>query len=149
MKSFNYYQSTEIRFGLGRLKELGEVTARYGQKCLLVTVPAVPELEETFKRAKNYLREAGVEVAHFDGVIPNPTVEVVSQGAKMAREFGAQVVVGLGGGSSMDTAKAIAVAATHPGTCWDYLFFRPTQPTEKTLPVVAVSTTSGTGSQVT
>jgi len=149
MKSFNYYQSTEIKFGVGRLREVGEITTRYGKKCLLVTVPVFPELEETFKRTKKYLREAGVEVAHFDGVIPNPTVEVVSQGAKMAREFGAQVVIGLGGGSSMDTAKAIAVAATHPGTCWDYLFFRPTQPTEKTLPVVAVTTTSGTGSQVT
>ena len=49
----------------------------------------------------------------------------------------------------MDTAKAIAVEATHPGTCWDYLFFRPEQPDERTLPVVAISTTSGTGSQVT
>jgi len=49
----------------------------------------------------------------------------------------------------MDTAKAIAVEATHEGTSWDYLFFRQTQPTEKTLPVIAVTTTSGTGSQVT
>lgn len=149
MKPFNYFQPTEIRFGAGRLKEIGEVTARFGKKCLLVTVPVCPELEMVFQRTKQFLQEAGVEVAHFDGVIPNPTVEVVSQGARMAREFGAEVVVGLGGGSSMDTAKAIAVAATHPGTCWDYLFFRPTQPTEKTLPIIAVSTTSGTGSQVT
>src|SRR4030042_1000603 len=54
-----------------------------------------------------------------------------------------------GGGWSMDTAKAIAVEATHPGTAWDYLFFREKQPTDKTLPVVAVTTTSGTGSHVT
>lgn len=149
MKSFNYYQPTEIRFGVGRLKEIGEVAARFGKRCLLVTVPIFPELENVFNKAKQFLREAGVEVAHFDQVIPNPTVEVVSQGAKMAKEFGAEVVIGLGGGSSMDTAKAIAVAATHPGTCWDYLYFRQTQPTEKTLPIVAIPTTSGTGSQVT
>lgn len=49
----------------------------------------------------------------------------------------------------MDTAKAIAVEATHPGTAWDYLWFRDTQPTEKTLPIIAVTTTSGTGSQFT
>ena len=67
----------------------------------------------------------------------------------MAREHGADVLLGLGGGSSMDTAKAIAVEATHPGTSWDYLFFRDSQPTEKTLPVVTATTTSGTGSQVT
>jgi alcohol dehydrogenase class IV len=74
---------------------------------------------------------------------------VVSAGARIAEKFRADVVLGLGGGSSMDTAKAIAVEATHQGTSWDYLFFRDSQPTEATLPVVAVSTTSGTGSQVT
>jgi alcohol dehydrogenase class IV len=67
----------------------------------------------------------------------------------MAREFKTDVVLGVGGGSSMDTAKAIAVEATHPGTAWDYLFFKEKQPTERTLPVVAVTTTSGTGSHVT
>jgi alcohol dehydrogenase class IV len=125
------------------------VTKRFGQKCLLVTVPIFPEFEMTFARAQASLKEAGVEVAHFDGVIPNPTVDVVSQGAELARKSGAEVVIGLGGGSSMDTAKAIAVEATHPGSCWDYLYFRETQPTEKTLPIIAVPTTSGTGSHVT
>jgi len=95
------------------------------------------------------LEDSGVSVVHFDGVIPNPTTEEVSAGARAAEKHRADVVLGLGGGSSMDTAKAIAVEATHQGTCWDYLFFRNNQPTEKTLPVVAVTTTSGTGSQVT
>jgi alcohol dehydrogenase class IV len=98
---------------------------------------------------KESLGGAGVDTAHFDGVIPNPTTAVVTAGAEMAAEFRADVVLGLGGGSSMDTAKAIAVEATHEGTSWDYLFFRQTQPTEKTLPIVTVTTTSGTGSQVT
>jgi alcohol dehydrogenase class IV len=66
----------------------------------------------------------------------------------MAKKFGAEVILGVGGGSSMDTAKAIAVEATHPGTAWDYLFFK-TPPTAKTLPIIAVSATSGSGSQVT
>ena len=66
----------------------------------------------------------------------------------MAKSFGAEVVIGLGGGSSMDSAKAIAVEATHDGSCWDYLFFKK-EPTEATLPIIAISTTSGTGSQVT
>jgi alcohol dehydrogenase class IV len=74
---------------------------------------------------------------------------VITAGAHLAKDHGADVVLGLGGGSSMDSAKAIAVEATHPGTAWDYLFFREKQPTEKTLPVVTVTTTSGTGSQVT
>jgi alcohol dehydrogenase class IV len=91
----------------------------------------------------------GVEIAHFDKVIPNPTTEIVSEGAELAKAHDADVVLGLGGGSSMDSAKAIAVEATHEGTAWDYLFFRDTQPTEKTLPVITITTTSGTGSHVT
>jgi alcohol dehydrogenase class IV len=90
-----------------------------------------------------------IEIAHFDKVIPNPTTDVVTAGADMAKIYNADVILGLGGGSSMDSAKAIAVEATHEGTSWDYLFFRKTQPTEKTLPVIAITTTSGTGSHVT
>jgi alcohol dehydrogenase class IV len=111
-------------------------------------MPIVPATAPAVERIKRYLGEAGVQVAHFDGVVANPTTDCVSAGAALARELGADVVLGVGGGSAMDTAKAIAVEATHSGTCWDYLFFK-TPPTEKTLPVVAVSTTSGTGSQVT
>ena len=112
-------------------------------------MPVFPEFESLFRDVKRSLKESGISVAHFDGVIPNPTTELVSAGALVAEKHRADVVLGLGGGSSMDTAKAIAVEATHQGTCWDYLFFRDGQPTEQTLPVVAVSTTSGTGSQVT
>jgi len=149
MKPFSYRQPTEIRFGRGCLKEIPSSVARWGGRCLLVTVPDAPEFGGLFGKVKGLLAEAKIPTAHFSGVIPNPTTEVVTAGARMARDFKADVVLGLGGGSSMDTAKAIAVEATHPGTAWDYLFFREKQPTDKTLPVVAVTTTSGTGSHVT
>ncbi len=149
MKPFVYFQPTELRFGAGRVDEIAQVVGRFGKRALLVTTANTPPLAALFERVRTLLEEEGIAVAHFDGVIPNPTTDCVTAGANMAKEFGAQVVVGVGGGSSMDTAKAIAVEATHPGTSWDYLFFRDTPPTEKTLPIVAVSTTSGTGSQVT
>jgi alcohol dehydrogenase class IV len=149
MKDFNYCQPTEIRFGWGRLSEVGEVTAKLGKRCLLVTVPVFPALGPVYEKVKTLLKDAGVEVAHFDGVIPNPTTDSITAGADMAKAHKADIVLGLGGGSSMDTAKAIAVEATHKGTSWDYLWFSKTQPTEKTLPVIVVSTTSGTGSHVT
>ena len=149
MKNFNYFQPTEIRFGNGRVAEVGQAVARWGKRCLLVTVPEFPAFAPLFAQVKGLLKAAGLEVAHFDGVIPNPTTEVITAGARLAKEHQADVVLGLGGGSSMDSAKAIAVEATHPGTAWDYLFFRDEQPTAKTLPVVTVTTTSGTGSQVT
>jgi alcohol dehydrogenase class IV len=149
MKHFNYHQSSEIVFGAGRIAEAGQIVKKYGTRCLLVTTPDKP-LQPTYDRVKNILAAAGVEVAHFDDVIPNPTTETSAAGSKMAREHGADVILGLGGGSSMDAAKAIAVETTHEGSAWDYLFYKePAPDPSKVLPVVAVSTTSGTGSQVT
>jgi alcohol dehydrogenase class IV len=146
--SFTYCHPTEIRFGAGRVQEVGSQAARFGRRCLLVTAKAWPDIAPVYERVKASLRAAGLEVAHFDGVRPNPTTAVVTEGATLARQHQADVIVGLGGGSSMDTAKAIAVEATHPGTSWDYLFYK-TPPGPHTLPVIAVTTTSGTGSQVT
>jgi len=154
MKNFNYFQPTEILFGCGRIEEVGETVAKYGKRCLLVTVDQAkaPPLVPLYDKVKASLKAAGVEVAHFTGVIPNPTTDSITEGAKIAEKLKADVVLGVGGGSSMDTAKAIAVEATHEGGCWDYLFYKEEDnpiSAEKTLPVIAVSTTSGTGSQVT
>lgn len=149
MKSFNYFQPTDIRFGAGRIDEIGEIVSRYGKRCLLVTTPEFDAFAPLYKKVKKNLKKAGVAVAHFDGVVPNPTTDSVTAGAEIARSHKADVVLGLGGGSSMDSAKAVAVEATHEGSCWNYLFYTDTPPTEKTLPVIAATTTSGTGSHVT
>jgi alcohol dehydrogenase class IV len=148
MKSFNYYAPTEIVFGCGRVSEVGAYASVYGNIALLVTGPESPIFADLYKKVKTYLNDAGVTVVHFDGVIPNPTTEVITAGAEIAKAYGVEVVIGLGGGSSMDTAKAIAVEATHPGTSWDYLHFTD-GPTDRTLPIIAISTTAGTGSQAT
>lgn len=148
MKNFNYFAPTEIVFGAGRISEIGEITARFGKKAMLVTVPEFPAVSALYEQVKKSLAASNVECVHFDGVIPNPTTDVVTSGANIAKEQGIDVVIGLGGGSSMDVAKAIAVEATHEGTAWDYNCH--TQgPTEKTLPIIAIGTTAGTGSQTT
>ena len=149
MKQFNYHQPTEIVFGTGRIAEAGEIVLRFGKRCLMVTTPDAP-LIPLYDKVQQILTDAGVEVAHFNGVIPNPTTETSAAGAKMAREHSADVILGVGGGSSMDAAKAIAVEATHSGSAWDFLFYKePAPDPAKVLPVLAISTTSGTGSQVT
>ncbi len=151
MKHFNYHQTTEILFGRGRVNELADVVTRHGRKALLVTTaPDVPPLAQLYGKVKKILATKNIECTHFDGVVPNPTTGCISEGANMARQINADVIIGLGGGSSMDAAKAISVEATHPGTSWDYLFFKTPQPeADKLIPVVAVPTTSGTGSHVT
>lgn len=148
MKHFDYYAPTEIVFGTGRVAEVGAITARYGKKAMLVTVPEFPAVAQLYAKVKKSLADAGVACVHYDGVIPNPTTDLVTKGADIAKAEGVDVMIGLGGGSSMDTAKAIAVEATHPGTAWDYNCHTD-GPTEKTLPIIAISTTAGTGSQTT
>jgi alcohol dehydrogenase class IV len=151
MKNFNFHQTTKIFFGKGEICNLGKITRQYGKKVLLVTTHAsIPALKEQYDRIKQTLADEGLTVTHFDKVIPNPTTDTIREGAGLARDNRCDVVIGLGGGSSMDAAKAISVEATHAGSCWDYLFYKTPQPDpNKLLPVIAVSTTSGTGSQVT
>ena len=148
MKAFNYSLPTEILFGSGRIDEIAEVVTRFGRRCLVVTTSSGGKSAHIHKRVIGLLEEGGVQIAHFDGIMPNPTTDCITQGAEMAKDFEAEVVLGLGGGSSMDAAKAIAVECTHEGGAWDYRYFCEPQPTEKTLPIIAVTTTSGTGSEV-
>ncbi len=149
MRCFNYYQPTRIIFGWGRLNEIGKLVSRNGKKCLLVTVKSFPSLQPLFEKIKIKCNEAGVEVIHFDGVIPSPTTDCVNQGSEIAIKNKINVVLGVGGGSSIDTAKAISVGATHEGEAWDYRLGQKRIENEKLLPIIAVPTTAGTGSEVT
>ena len=94
------------------------------------------------------MKSAGVAVHRYVGVIPNPTVASIDAGATLAREAGCDVIIGLGGGSAMDTAKAIAVGATQSGSIWPYAIGEKPIPAN-TLPIVAITTTSGSGSHCT
>lgn len=149
MNPFRIAQPTEIRFGQGRLQEIGGLVARHGTRCLIVSGPAESALAPTYRRITDLLGAAGVETAHFDGVVPNPTTQTITAGAEAAKRHRADVVLGVGGGSSVDSAKAIAVEATHEGSAWDYRYCSARQPDARTLPIVAVPTTAGTGAHVT
>jgi len=149
MRNFNYYQPTRIRFGWGRVNEIGRIVARIGKKCLLVTVKSFPALQPLFEKIKNLCIEAGVELFHFEGVIPNPTIECINLASEMAIKNKIDVVLGVGGGSSIDTAKAVAVGATHEGEAWDYRLGQNRIVNKKLLPIIAVPTIAGTGAEVT
>ena len=98
MKHFDYFAPTEIIFGAGRVTEAGALAARYGKKAMLVTVPEFPAVAELYAKVKKSLSDAGVACVHYDGVIPNPTTELVTRGAELAKAEGVDVVIGLGGG---------------------------------------------------
>jgi len=149
MRNFNYYNPTRIQFGWGRINEIGKIVKRNGKKCLLVTVEPFPAMEPLFEKVKQISQEAGVEIIHYDGAIPEPTDECVDTGSEIAKENKVEIILGLGGGSSIDTAKAIAVGATHEGDVWDYRLGQKQIDSKKILPIIAVPTTGGTGAEVT
>ncbi len=149
MRNFNYYHPTRINFGWGRVNEIGKVVKRNGKKCLLVTVKPFPAMEELFTKVSKLCQEEGVEIIHYDGAIPEPTDECVDIGSEIAAENKVEVILGVGGGSSIDTAKAIAVGARHEGNVWDYRLGQKRIDSKKILPIIAVPTTGGTGAEVT
>ena len=108
MQSFNWNLPTEIRFGSGKLAEAGAVCRHFGTRCLVVSTATTPWLHALLERVQGILSTAGVAMTHFDGIRANPTTEQITAGAALARRFRAEMVLGLGGGSSMDAAKAIA-----------------------------------------
>ena len=152
---FDYCQPTRIHFGAGRIRELGRICKRYGRVCFMVTTPDEP-LRPLYEKIKGLLLEQGIETVHFDQVSPNPSVEMVQKGFEQLRESKASFVLGVGGGSSIDTAKTLAFTNGKDAIDWDELFCRYSSPyenyesySEGVLPLISVPTTSGTGSQVT
>ena len=149
MKHFDYFAPTEIIFGAGRVTEAGALAARYGKKAMLVTVPEFPAVAELYAKVKKSLADAGVACVHYDGVIPNPTTELVTRGAELAKAEGVDVVICLGGGSSMDTAKAIGIIIENPEFA-DVRSLEGVAPTKKhAVFTIAVPTTAGTAAEVT
>jgi alcohol dehydrogenase class IV len=142
-----FYLPTEIITGRGCLNELGVVTARYGRRALLVCGAGHARRSGLLDRAVDLLRAADAQVTLFDRVAGEADLPLVEEGIALAREAQSQVVVGLGGGSAMDTAKAVAGLAPLPGTVWEYHAGRKLE--GPGLPHVAVPTTSGTGAEVT
>ena len=153
MVSFEYYNPVRLQFGPGRFDRLGESVQADENHALLVTGRSAARKYGYLDRAVTMLQQAGAQVTVFDRVPPNPTDVVVDEGGQLARDRGCDLVVGLGGGSTMDAAKAIAVSATHDAPIREFLVAdeqgnkRP--PTDKTLPIVCVTTTAGTASEIT
>jgi alcohol dehydrogenase len=143
---FVWQLPTKVIFGIGKAKEIGNQAKALGATKVLVVSDPVLRKIGLVDEIGGYLKDAGLAWAVYDGVEPNPTVKIVEKGLTLAREFGCEVLVGLGGGSSIDTAKAIALMLNNPGRIGDYWG---KEPPNRALPVIAVPTTAGTASEVT
>ena len=145
MQPFDFQLPTRIAFGPGKLSELGAVAASMGVKrALVVSDPGIVAAGHT-PRGIASLEQAGLSVMLFDGVAENPSTKHVDAGLAAAKEFRPDLIVGLGGGSSMDCAKGINFVYSCGGRMHDY--WGQGKATGPLLPMIAVPTTAGTGSE--
>ncbi len=153
MIGFDYYNPVRLIFGNGTFDRLGECVHKRDEHAMLVTGSGAARRLGYLDRALEMLQQSGVEVTVFDRVPPNPTDVVVEEGGTIARENQCNLIVAVGGGSAMDAAKGIAVAATHNFPVREFLVDGnhgdKRVPTGATLPVVCVTTTAGTSSELT
>lgn len=148
--NYSYFMPSRILFGAGSLAQLATVSLP-GRKALIVISAGISMKKNGYlDRVRDLLKKNGAESVVFDKIQANPVKAHVMEGAKIAREQECDFVVGLGGGSSIDSAKSIAVMAKNPGDYWDYVAGGSGKglPTSGgALPIVAITTTAGTGTE--
>jgi alcohol dehydrogenase class IV len=140
-----------IRFGFGAHQDLAELEEDWGPKAFMAGDPYL-EQAGVLDNLLALLKSAGIEAVKYTEITPNPDCFGVDKAAKAAREAGCTFVVGVGGGSAIDFGKAVAVVAANPGTSWQYTERSDhaiLRPGKETLPIVAVPTTAGTGTEAT
>jgi len=148
---FNYFMPTRIIFGPGTLKELATTPHLPGKKALVVIGHTGAMKKHGYlDRVLGYLGQNGVKSVVFDKIHPNPVSEHVDEGAAIARDQKCDFILGLGGGSTIDSSKSIAVMVKNPGSYWDYMEAGSGGGKEivnGALPIVAITTTAGTGTE--
>lgn len=146
---FSYYMPSRIFFGPGSVRKLARGPLP-GRKALVVTGGTSTTRLGYVDKVCAALREGGADSVVYRDVQPNPTLQNVNDCAALCRAEGCDFIVGLGGGSSIDTAKAAAIMAVNDGEYWDYVAggSGKAQPIPHTpLPIVAITTTAGTGTE--
>jgi len=145
MKNFTYYVPTMVHFGTNQLKNLTKL-AQSGKNVLLVYGGGSIKRSGLYDEVIQYLGEADLHVVELSGVEPNPRIESVRKGVELCRAHGIDMVLAVGGGSSIDCAKVVAAGACYDGDAWD-LVLDPRK-IKAALPVYAVLTLAATGSEM-
>ena len=145
MENFTYSWPTRIIFGKGTEHKAGEQTAHFSKKILLHYGTGHIKKTGLYDKVAESLKKAGVEFVELGGVVPNPGIELVEQGIGICRKEKIDFILAVGGGSVIDSAKAIAAGFYHEGDPWD--FFEKQIPVKNALPVGVVLTIPAAGSE--
>lgn len=143
--NFFYGNPVKIFFGKGVVERIGDKTSEYGKNVLLVTGRESVKKIGVYSEVIESLKKNSLKIFELSGVKPSPGLEKCKEGSDICKKNNIEVVIGLGGGSVLDTAKTIAFAALYDGDLWD--FFEKKREVEKALPIISVMTVAATGSE--
>lgn len=151
MNPFDFYLPVEIIFGTSAVRKVGEVGRRFGFKVMIITGKKSTKESGALDAVLESLEKASIkDILVFDRVEPNPTDKQVNEASQIAVKEKVDFITGLGGGSSLDVAKAVSIVSSNEGYAWDYVNYPegPRLIPFLNRPVICIPTTAGTGSEV-
>ena len=148
--NFIYYNPTKLYFGTEVQSNLLDALKNYGKKVLLVYGGGSIKTNGIYETVISALKASGKDILELSGVMPNPTLEKLNEGIKIARDNDVDLILAVGGGSTIDYAKGVSAGAWFEGNAWDSFWVKQNNPAEgqKIIPIGSVLTLAGTGSEM-
>ena len=148
MNDFIYHIPTKVYFGKDQLHHLGEELKQYGTRVLMTYGGGSIKRTGLYDRVVVEIKKAGLELFELSGIEPNPRIDSVRKGAQLCKEHKIDVLLAVGGGSTIDATKFIAAGACVDHDPWDFLDWNKRAPITEALPIVDVLTLAATGSEM-
>ena len=146
MENFIYYNPTSLHFGKGVVNRLGFIINGYGKKAMLVYGKGSVKNSGAYSDVITQLEKQNIEYIEYAGIKSNPIVEDIDKAADLAKENNVDFIIGIGGGSVIDSAKIISVVAKSNNKAWDFISYK-AKP-NNSLPLIAVLTLAATGTEM-
>ena len=146
MKNFNFYNPTKVYFGKGEVKKIGKLVKEYGNTVLLVYGKSSIKRIGLYDEVVNLLKNENIKIIDFGGIDPNPRIESIREGADLCKKHKVDLVLAVGGGSTIDASKGIASAAKYDGDPWDFYSYK--VESKGALPIATILTLAATGSEM-
>lgn len=148
INDFIYDIPVRVYFGKDQLKHLGAELKKYGTRVLMTYGGGSIKRMGLYDRVVNAIKEAGLELFELSGIEPNPRIDSVRKGAQMCKDHHIDVLLAVGGGSTIDATKFMAAGACVDHDPWEFLDYAKPAPIERALPIVTILTLAATGSEM-
>lgn len=148
--NFIYYNPTKLYFGTKVHDNLMDALKNFGPKVLLTYGGGSIKTNGIYDTVINALKESNKQIIELSGVMPNPTLEKLNEGIKIAKDNNVDLILAVGGGSTIDYSKGVAASAFYEGDAWNNFWVKQNEPApdQKVIPVASVLTLAGTGSEM-